>query len=73
MVFRSLIIENKDYNYTLVITGTTFQIVHHDTNKNATYTHGIEVALCIKKLGPIFCFFSWFTLFGDFLKEKGHF
>ena len=40
---RSLIIDNKDYNYTLIITGTTFQIVHHDTNKNATYTHGIEV------------------------------
>jgi len=49
---RSLIIENKDYNYTLIITGTTFMILHHDTNKNATYSHGIEVikANCSKIL-----------------------
>ena len=40
---RSVIIDNKDYNYTLVITGQDFQILQHDTHRNVTYQHGIRV------------------------------
>ena len=36
-------IDNKDYNYTLVVTGQNFQILHHDTNRNLTYKHGLNV------------------------------
>jgi hypothetical protein len=39
---KSLIIDNKDYNYTLVVTGQNFQILHHDTNRNLTYRHGLN-------------------------------
>jgi len=39
---KSLVIDNKDYNYTLVVTGQNFQILHHDTNRNLTYRHGLN-------------------------------
>eukprot|EP00092_Neocalanus_flemingeri_P039546 GFUD01043060.1.p1 GENE.GFUD01043060.1~~GFUD01043060.1.p1 ORF type:complete len:1063 (-),score=221.30 GFUD01043060.1:462-3650(-) len=39
---KSLVIDNKDYNYTLVVTGQNFQIIHHDTNRNLTYRHGLN-------------------------------
>jgi len=39
---KSLVIDNKDYNYTLVVTGQNFQILHHDTNRNLTYKHGLN-------------------------------
>ena len=37
-------IDNKDYNYTLVVSGQNFQIVHHDDGKNLTYKHGVNVS-----------------------------
>ena len=37
-------IDNKDYNYTLVVTGQNFQILHHDTMRNLTYRHGLDVS-----------------------------
>jgi len=39
---KSLVIDNKDYNYTLIVTGQNFQIIHHDTNRNLTYKHGLN-------------------------------
>ena len=36
-------IDNKDYNYTLVVAGENFQILHHDTMRNLTYRHGLNV------------------------------
>ena len=40
-----MVIDNKDYNYTLVVSGQNFQIVHHDDGKNLTYKHGVSVSL----------------------------
>ena len=40
-------IDNKDYNYTLVVSGQNFQIVHHDDGKNLTYKHGVNVSKMI--------------------------
>ena len=39
-----MVIDNKDYNYTLVVSGQNFQIVHHDDGKNLTYKHGVNVS-----------------------------
>jgi len=39
---RRLVIDNTDYNYTLIVTGENFQIIHHDTKKNLTYKHGLN-------------------------------
>merc|ERR550532_2748672 len=39
---HALVIDNKDYNYTLVVSGQNFQIVHHDDGKNLTYKHGVK-------------------------------
>ena len=36
-------IDNKDYNYTLIISGQDIQVIHHDTMKNLTYRHGLDV------------------------------
>ena len=41
---HALVIDNKDYNYTLVVSGQNFQIVHHDDGKNLTYKHGVNVS-----------------------------
>ena len=41
---HALVIDNKDYNYTLVVSGQNFQIVHHDDGKNLTYKHGVKVS-----------------------------
>ena len=38
-------IDNKDYNYTLIISGQDIQVIHHDTMKNLTYRHGLDVSL----------------------------
>ena len=42
-LIRSVVIDNKDYNYTLIISGQNIQVIHHDTNRNITYRHGIDV------------------------------
>jgi len=39
---ESVVIDNKDYNYTLIISGQNIQVIHHDTNRNITYRHGID-------------------------------
>ena len=39
---RNIVIDNKDYNYTLIISGQNIQVIHHDTNRNLTYRHGID-------------------------------
>ena len=45
-----MVIDNKDYNYTLIISGQDIQVIHHDTNKNLTYRHGLDVSLTCRKL-----------------------
>ena len=40
-----MVIDNKDYNYTLIISGQDIQVIHHDTMKNLTYRHGLDVSL----------------------------
>ena len=40
---RDIVIDNKDYNYTLIISGQNIQVIHHDTNRNLTYRHGLDV------------------------------
>ena len=53
-----IVIDNTDYNYTLIISGENIQVtlhitssyhliipcqvVHHDTNRNLTYRHGLD-------------------------------
>ena len=37
-----IVIDNKDYNYTLIISGKNIQVIHHDTNTNLTYRHGLS-------------------------------
>ena len=39
---RNIVIDNKDYNYTLIISGQNIQVIHHDTNRNLTYRHGLD-------------------------------
>ena len=41
---RAVVIDNKDYNYTLIVTGQSLQIIHHDTMRNLTYRHGLNVS-----------------------------
>ena len=41
--FRAVVVENKEYNYTLIITGEHIQIIHHDSQRNLTFNHGIQV------------------------------
>ena len=45
---RSVVIDNKDYNYTLIISGQNIQVIHHDTNRNLTYRHGLDVRILIE-------------------------
>ena len=40
-------IDNNDYNYTLIISGQNIQVIHHDTNRNLTYRHGLDVRIMI--------------------------
>ena len=40
---RDIVIDNKDYNYTLIISGQNIEVIHHDTNRNLTYRHGLDV------------------------------
>lgn len=40
----NIVIDNKDYNYTLIISGQNIQVIHHDTNRNLTYKHGLRVS-----------------------------
>ena len=51
---RDIVIDNKDYNYTLIISGQNIQVIHHDTNRNLTYRHGLDVRRMINafKLEP---------------------
>ena len=37
-------IDNKDYNYTLIISGQNIQVIQHDTKRNLTYKHGLDVS-----------------------------
>ena len=37
-------IDNKDYNYTLIISGQNIQVIQHDTQRNLTYKHGLDVS-----------------------------
>jgi len=39
---KSVVIDNKDYNYTLIISGQDIQVIHHDTKRNLTYRHGLD-------------------------------
>ena len=41
---RSLVIDNKDYNYTLIISGQNIQVIQHDSQRNLTYRHGLDVS-----------------------------
>ena len=41
-------IDNKDYNYTLIISGQNIQVIQHDTQKNLTYKHGLDVS-CLER------------------------
>ena len=45
---RSVVIDNKDYNYTLIISGQNIQVIQHDTQKNLTYKHGLDVS-CLER------------------------
>ena len=45
---HALVIDNKDYNYTLIISGQNIQVIHHDTNRNLTYRHGLDVRILIE-------------------------
>ena len=42
---KDIVIDNKDYNYTLIISGQNIQVIHHDTNRNLTYRHGLDVRI----------------------------
>ena len=48
LTVRSVVIDNKDYNYTLIISGQDIQVIHHDTMKNLTYRHGLDVSLVLE-------------------------
>ena len=37
-------IDNKDYNYTLIISGQNIQVIQHDSQRNLTYRHGLDVS-----------------------------
>ena len=37
-------IDNKDFNYTLIISGQNIQVIQHDTQRNLTYKHGLDVS-----------------------------
>ena len=39
-----MVIDNKDYNYTLIISGENIQVIQHDTKRNLTYKHGLDVS-----------------------------
>ena len=45
---KDIVIDNKDYNYTLIISGQNIQVIHHDTNRNLTYRHGLDVRILIE-------------------------
>ena len=45
---RSVVIDNKDYNYTLIISGQNIQVIQHDTLRNLTYKHGLDVS-CLER------------------------
>ena len=50
---RSVVIDNKDYNYTLIISGQNIQVIQHDTQRNLTYKHGLDVS-CLEREKTVF-------------------
>ena len=50
---KSVVIDNKDYNYTLIISCQNIQVIQHDTQRNLTYKHGLDVS-CLERERTVF-------------------